>query len=232
MYVSALFDKVLWRLEFPQESVDNIVHFWVHNCGLPLQRLVQLVTLPQGEHLHIAAAVMDVALDSVMYNAGLTMADQLFAGVPVVSMAGPLHKWTQRMGGSVLRAAGLAELIAADYSDYVALAVRLHSDKAFYQRIRARIQQAYTQPDADQVLFQPEIGARRLAEGMRLAYDRWRAGLPNKDILADRAWYSRNADVVELPEPGDHQTAARRATVEEEDDDEGTVEEPYLIKYE
>ncbi len=110
-------------------------------------------------------------------------------GVPIVHMAGPNHKFTQRMCGSLLRAAGVPELIAAGHSDYIRLAVELATNATYLTAVKSRIRAAATAPDTTQVLFRPAVGATRLAKALQIAYRSWRSGLPKKDILVDNDWY-------------------------------------------
>lgn len=73
-------------------------------------------------HLH----EVDVALDSFPYNGATTTFDALWMGVPVVTLEGRTH--AGRMGASILRAAGLDELVAVDKDDYLDACVRVARD--------------------------------------------------------------------------------------------------------
>jgi tetratricopeptide (TPR) repeat protein len=144
--------------DMASSAVPQLERIWQEDCGLPRARLVLLPLFKSGKHLQVAALALDVALDSPLYNGGLTSADMLFAGVPIVTLSGALHKWTQRMAGSIVRAAGLPELVAADWEDYIAIAARLALDREHYARIRVRLFRAFSgSPLASQVLFQPQV---------------------------------------------------------------------------
>ena len=91
----------------------------------------------------------------------------------------------QRAGGSVLVAAALADdLVVDSMDDYVTLAIRLAVDQEFYERIRAKIDDA-NNGRGDAVAFRPEIGAAALVEGLREAYNNWFDGKEPKHIFAD-----------------------------------------------
>ena len=68
-------------------------------------------------------ADIDIALDTFPYNGGLTTCDALYMGVPVVALNGKTHG--SRFGASILKSAGLDNLVAATELDYVNKAVAL-----------------------------------------------------------------------------------------------------------
>ncbi len=70
----------------------------------------------------------DIALDAFPYHGTTTTCEALWMGVPVVTLAGVAH--VSRVGVSLLRAAGLSDLVASTEDEYVAIAARLASDVA------------------------------------------------------------------------------------------------------
>jgi protein O-GlcNAc transferase len=85
---------------------------------------------------HLAAyGDVDIALDTVPYNGATTTCEALWMGVPVVTLAGTTH--AGRMGASILGAAGLAELVARDESEYVKTCVTLAEDRGRLADLRA-----------------------------------------------------------------------------------------------
>jgi predicted O-linked N-acetylglucosamine transferase (SPINDLY family) len=69
---------------------------------------------------------IDVALDTLPFNAGTTTCHGLWMGVPCVTLAGDTP--VSRMGRSILNNAGMQEWVARDESDFVAMASRLAGD--------------------------------------------------------------------------------------------------------
>jgi predicted O-linked N-acetylglucosamine transferase (SPINDLY family) len=70
----------------------------------------------------------DLFLDTLPYNAHSTASDALFAGLPVVTCMG--INFASRVGASLLKAAGLPELVTNSLADYEALALSLATDGA------------------------------------------------------------------------------------------------------
>ena len=80
-----------------------------------------------ADHLALYGRV-HVALDSTPYNGTTTTCEALWMGVPVVVLEGDRH--SARVGMSLLRAAGRAEWIARNSSEFVAIAAGLAQDRA------------------------------------------------------------------------------------------------------
>lgn len=78
------------------------------------------------EHLETLGQA-DIALDSFPYSGTTTTCESLWMGVPVVTMAGPVH--VSRVSASLLTAVGVPELIAKDGDEFVEIAVRLAHDR-------------------------------------------------------------------------------------------------------
>ncbi len=71
---------------------------------------------------------VDIALDTFPRTGGVTTADALWMGVPVITLAG--QRYIERQGASILKAIGLEELMALTLEDYLAKAVVLANDPA------------------------------------------------------------------------------------------------------
>jgi predicted O-linked N-acetylglucosamine transferase (SPINDLY family) len=87
-------------------------------------------------------ALVDLVLDTLPYTGGDTTLAALDAGVPVVTLAGTRH--AERMGASILRHAGLPELVTASEADYVDLAVALATDHDRRARMAATVCERFT----------------------------------------------------------------------------------------
>jgi protein O-GlcNAc transferase len=79
----------------------------------------------------------DLFLDTLPYNAHSTAADALWAGLPVVTCTG--NSFAGRVGGSMLKAAGLPELVTSNLKDYETLASKLATDPALLSSVRRKL---------------------------------------------------------------------------------------------
>jgi protein O-GlcNAc transferase len=78
---------------------------------------------------------MDIGLDTYPYNGGTTTCEALWMGVPVVTLAGATH--ASRMGASLLKAAGLGQLVARSAEHYVRIAQELAQDRDGLEAMRS-----------------------------------------------------------------------------------------------
>jgi protein O-GlcNAc transferase len=79
----------------------------------------------------------DLFLDTLPYNAHSTACDALWAGLPVITCAG--GSFAGRVGASMLKAAGLPELVTHNLEDYEALALELATDSALLSSVRRKL---------------------------------------------------------------------------------------------
>jgi protein O-GlcNAc transferase len=78
---------------------------------------------------------IDIALDSLPYNGGITSFDTLIMGVPVVTLRGRTS--VGRAGCSILNNIGLKDLIATSAAEYVRIATKLAGDLPRLAELRA-----------------------------------------------------------------------------------------------
>lgn len=111
---------------------------------------------------------IDLFLDPSPCPGGTTTCDALAAGVPVLTLAGP--DFYSRIGILCVRAAGLGDLVADSWDDYVARALRLSQDVAALDRLRAGVR-AGLEAGAlcDEAGF-----VSRLEATFRELFERWR----------------------------------------------------------
>jgi protein O-GlcNAc transferase len=82
-------------------------------------------------------AACDVYLDSLEWSGGNTTLEAVAAGLPIVTTPGPLMRG--RHSAAILTMMGMADLVARDKADYVALAVRLGRDAALRRMTADRV---------------------------------------------------------------------------------------------
>lgn len=104
--------------------------------GISGERLVFAPRVAPAEHL-ARLQVADLFLDSLPCNAGATASDALWAAVPLVTCTG--ETLVGRYATSLLHAAGLTELATSSLADYEALSLKLATDSARLEHIRAKL---------------------------------------------------------------------------------------------
>lgn len=98
-----------------------------------------VATSPEHVGRHACA---DLFLDTLYYNAHTTAADALLAGLPVLTLPGA--SMAARVGASLVRAAGLPELVAQDLADYEYKALQLATNPADLARLKQALVPAST----------------------------------------------------------------------------------------
>ncbi|MGH7862214.1 MAG: tetratricopeptide repeat protein, partial [Candidatus Dormibacteraceae bacterium] len=100
------------------------------------------------------------------FNGGTTTVEALWAGVPVVTLAG--DHYVSRMGVSHLSAVGLGELIAATPDEYLAAAVGLARDPSRLVELRATLAERMRNTICDGERF-----TRGLEDAFRAMWRTW-----------------------------------------------------------
>lgn len=154
---------VLWLYDGDLPAARDNLSREAEARGVPRERLRFAGKLPYPRHLQ-RYRLADLFLDSFVYNAGATAIDALRKGLPVLTCPGeaPLS----RMGGSILHAAGLADLVAGSREEYVARAVEVATDADLARELRRRAEEANGAP-----LFDLPRWMRGFEAGLAAAWD-------------------------------------------------------------
>ena len=128
-------NSVLWLLDCNQLAKQNLI-IEVERLGVSAERLVFAPRIAIADHLarHEHA---DLFLDTLPYNAHTTCSDALWMGVPVLTCAG--DTFSARVAGSLLKAAGLTELITYTLQDYENKALYLSKNTAELQAMKQKL---------------------------------------------------------------------------------------------
>lgn len=116
-------------LKCPQLSNDFVRESVLQQCaecGISNEQLILIGNTPRREHLETYAKV-DIALDTFPYGGGVTTAEAIWMGVPVITLAG--DRWQARAGQSILETIGLPHLIAHSVPAYIDKAVELAGNR-------------------------------------------------------------------------------------------------------
>ena len=120
----------------------------------------------------------DLALDCFHFAGCNTVADSLSLGKPTVVWEG--DKWYNRIGASMLRLAGLEELIGRSEEEYLEKALRLIHDDQWRESLTAKLQAA----DLDATVFSDAAGEsfRRAMEFLISNHERLKSEPSRKPI--------------------------------------------------
>jgi predicted O-linked N-acetylglucosamine transferase (SPINDLY family) len=135
MFLREIPGSVLWLL-FETPWAEQNLRREAAARGVDPQRLIFAPHRALPEHL-ARYRLADLCLDTYPYTSHTTASDALWAGCPLVTRVGPT--FVTRVAGSILRAAGLPELITYSIADHDALVLDLarHPDKL--RAIRAKL---------------------------------------------------------------------------------------------
>ena len=133
--LEAVDGSVLWLLEASPTATANLQRE-ARQRGVAPERLIFAGKMPIADHL-ARHRLADLCLDTLPCNAHTTATDALWAGLPVVTCLG--STFAARVAASLLRAAGLPELVAATSEGYEALALRLAHDAALLAAVKAKL---------------------------------------------------------------------------------------------
>ena len=168
--LAAVDRSVLWCRSGTDRAVENLRRA-ATAAGVDPARLVFAGHLPHARHL-ARHRLADLALDTRHHAGGVTTLDALWAGVPVLTIAGATQP--SRTGASILTAAGLPALIVASLADYEAEALRLATDPTALLSLRAKLEATR---ETCALFDQPRL-ARHLESAYMTMWRRHADGLP------------------------------------------------------
>ncbi|RVU07823.1 tetratricopeptide repeat protein [Novosphingobium umbonatum] len=166
--------SVLWLLKSNAVVQSNLCQEAAAR-GIDPARLIFAEPRQHNDHLgRIAHA--DLFLDSFAVNAHTTTSDALWAGLPVLTMAG--EQFAARVGASLLTAAGLPELVTQTHEEYEALALELARNPTLLGDLRARL----AQQRLTCALFDTAVFTRHFEQALGLMHQRRLDGLTPVDF--------------------------------------------------
>jgi predicted O-linked N-acetylglucosamine transferase (SPINDLY family) len=171
--LGAVEGSVLWLLAAHPAAEANLRREAAAR-GIDPARLVFADKMEHHAHLGRLAHA-DLFLDSFTVNAHTTCSDALWAGLPVLTMAG--RSFAARVGASLLMAAGLPELVTTSPAEYEARALEIALAPQKLAALRARLQGRETN-----TLFATAPFTRKLESAFCAMHARHIAHLPPADI--------------------------------------------------
>ena len=167
--------SVLWLFKSNKWAEENLKRE-AEIRGVDPSRLVFATKLPPAEHL-ARLRLADLFLDTFNVNAHTTASDALWAGLPLVTKLG--KGFAARVGGSLLNAIGLSELITENEADYEALILDLATTPSKLSNYKKRL----NDNRISKPLFDTRGYTKHLETGYQLAYQRYFDGKPPEKII-------------------------------------------------
>jgi len=131
--------SVLWLLA-DDHAVRGHLQAAAAAAGVDSRRLIFAGRVSYAEHL-ARLPCADLVLDTFPFNGGTSASDALWAGVPLLTLAG--DAFAARMAGSLLNALDLPELITGSLERYRACALELATQPNRLSEIRTRLAVAH-----------------------------------------------------------------------------------------
>ncbi|MDX2143146.1 MAG: hypothetical protein SFV19_07310 [Rhodospirillaceae bacterium] len=168
-------NSVLWLLG-AIESTNARLKDAMAKQGLDPGRLIIAPKARNPDHL-ARYPLADLFLDTAPYGAHTTCSDALWMGVPVLTMVG--RGFASRVCGSLVKSAGLDDLVVATPERYVELAIELGTNRPKLQAYRDKLQKGRDSC----VLFDTDLLCASLEKAYAAMWDDYRAGrLPRPNL--------------------------------------------------
>ena len=128
--------SVLWLLSDNDWATENLRRE-ARTRGVDPARLIFAPRMKLADHL-ARHRLADFFLDTLPVNAHTTASDALWAGLPVLTLAG--ESFAARVAGSLLHAVGLPELVAHSSDEYEEIAFKLATQPAALANVREKLE--------------------------------------------------------------------------------------------
>lgn len=133
--IKAVPNSVLWLASGHAIYLKNIRAEWV-KAGLDSERLIIAPRVSVEQYL-AQYQLVDLFLDVFPYTSGTTASDALWAGCPLLPLVG--QTMVSRMSGSLVRAAGLPELLTYTVDEYVEKAIELAENPMILNDMKVKL---------------------------------------------------------------------------------------------
>lgn len=144
--LKAVPESIMWLLENDDETTRNL-RVAAEQAGVSSDRLIFAPKMSKPDHF-ARTKLADIFLDTYICNAHTTTADAIWAGVPVITCLG--EHFASRVAGSIVKAAGMDELVVDTLDQYQQLAIELGQTPARLQQVKDKLQSCAAP------LFKPE----------------------------------------------------------------------------
>jgi protein O-GlcNAc transferase len=160
----------LLLLGYPPTGMPNLEHYF-QSKGMG-HRVEFLPILPRNQHLLRKRELCTLGLDTFYYNGHTTVADLLWAGVPVLTFAAPNVTMAGKAAASLIKAAGAPKLFygAMSIEEYTQRAIDI--ERAYMRKMNGVVDEEvrkdlFWRPTQSSELFQTEKWVRGFEEILR-----------------------------------------------------------------
>jgi protein O-GlcNAc transferase len=174
--LKAVPNSVLWLADGHHSYIKNIRAEWA-KAGLDANRLVIAPRVSVDQYL-AQYQLVDLFLDVFPYTSGTTASDALWAGCPLLALVG--KTMVARMAGSLVKAAGLPELLTYSVDEYIERAVHYAMHPAELTMLRQRL--------VDQRFNVPLFDTQKFVQHLESAYVQ----------MAEKSWAGQASTAITL----------------------------------
>ncbi len=161
--------SVLWLRTANTWAMDNLNRA-IAMHGIAPDRVIFSPRMPSSADYLAQYRAADVFLDTFPYSGFTTVNDAVWAGLPVVALAG--RAFVARGAGSVLTALEMPELITYSIDDYERLALDLSRNPAKLRAVREKL----IDKRKHSALFDTDALARQIETAFKTMMDVWKSG--------------------------------------------------------
>ena len=166
--------SVLWLLKNSNEGANNLKKE-SQKRGVDPNRIIFAEKLSQPDHL-ARHKLADLFIDTFPYSAHTTCSDALWSGLPIITRMG--ESFASRVGGSILSAIGLKELITKTEKEYEDLAINLASNSKVLKNIKKKLIKNKT----NKPLFDTKLYTSNIESAYIKVYENYHLKLNKKNI--------------------------------------------------
>jgi predicted O-linked N-acetylglucosamine transferase (SPINDLY family) len=195
-------DSVLWLLSSTEGTHERLREYAIQR-GISRERLVFAEKMANPAHL-ARYALADLFLDTTPYGAHTTASDALWMGIPVLTLSG--RSFASRVCGSLVRSAGIPELICSSGDELVERAIGFGQKPSLLEPLRERLRASR---DSSTLFDTPSL-VLHLEELYRRMWNEFEQGALPRPDLANLDVYLEVGNQVDHEEAGGQSIADYR----------------------
>ncbi len=169
--LKAVPNGVLWLQDMTNEKqISANLRREAAARGIDPARLVFADKMPLDEH-NARFALADLFIDTFAFGAGATAVGALMS-IPLLARLG--DRFAQRLAGSIVRSAGLPELVCTSDEEYLEKAIHYATDSQAYSRLRSKVHDVRGESN----LYNMPHFVASMEQACTQMFNRWRDGAP------------------------------------------------------